>query len=59
MRINEQKEIKEKTMDELIERLEWVAGLDDVDHDICDIAREAIEAIEDLESRLDAIKFGL
>lgn len=29
----------------LIERLQWIADLEDVDHEICEIAQDAIEEI--------------
>ena len=29
----------------ILNELQWVAELDDVDHDICDIARDAIDEI--------------
>jgi len=33
----------------LIEDLEWVASLDDIDHEICDIAKEAVVVIIEME----------
>jgi len=42
----------------LLENLKWVSELDDVDHDICDTASDAIEEIEYLNSRVETLEFA-
>lgn len=50
----------------IIEDLSWVENLEDIDHDICNVAERAIreiirlrERVENLEADLDAIEHGL
>tara|TARA_R100000951_G_C2555620_1_gene153896 strand:- start:310 stop:519 length:210 start_codon:yes stop_codon:yes gene_type:complete len=46
---------KENTMD-LIERLRDVSELEDIDHDICDTAREAAREIEELRDVIRRVR---
>ncbi len=39
----------------LRDELAWVATLDDIDHDICDAAREAQAVIEQQETRIQLL----
>jgi len=39
----------------LIEQLEWVASLEDIDHEICDIAKEAVEEIIAMECEIRSL----
>lgn len=41
--------------DELINELNWVAELDNVDHDICDTARQASDVIRQQEELIKLI----
>ena len=40
---------------QLIDSLAWVATLDDIDHDICDTAREAQSVIEHQETLIQLL----
>jgi hypothetical protein len=40
----------------IIDELKWVSGLDDIDHDICDTAKDAIEVILRMEKSLLEIR---
>jgi len=42
----------------LLDSLKWVSELDDVDHDICDTALDAIEEIKYLNSRVETLEFA-
>ena len=41
--------------DQLINELNWVAELDDVDHDICDAARQALDVIRQQEQLIELL----
>ena len=41
--------------DQLINELIWVAELDDVDHDICDAARQALDVIRQQEQLIELL----
>jgi len=43
-------------MSKLLHNLKWVSELDDIDHDICDTAREAVEVIERMKKSLQEIR---
>ena len=45
-------------MSTLLDNLKWVSELDDVDHDICDTALDAIEEIKYLNSRVETLEFA-
>lgn len=45
-------------MSTLLDSLKWVSELDDVDHDICDTALDAIEEIKYLNSRVETLEFA-
>ena len=40
----------------VIDELKWVSELNDIDHDICDTARDAIEVIERMKKSLQEIR---
>ena len=40
----------------IVDELKWVSGLDDIDHDICDTARDAMRTIENMKESLEAIR---
>ena len=40
----------------LLDDLKWVSELDDIDHEICDTAREAVEVMERMKESLEAIR---
>ena len=44
----------ENTM-QIINDLEWVADLDNVDHEICDVATAAIEAIQSQQRMIERL----
>ena len=39
----------------LIDNLAWIATIDDIDHDICDAAREAKSVIENQEEMIQIL----
>ena len=41
-----------KVAENCISELKWVAGLADIDHDICDVADDAISVIKILKGQL-------
>ena len=43
-------------MSKLLHDLKWVSELDDIDHEICDTAREAVEVIERMKESPEAIR---
>ena len=43
-------------MSNLLDNLKWISELDDIDHEVCDAAREAVEVIERMEESLEAIR---
>ena len=45
-----------KANKEILSELEWVADLDNVDHDICNAALDAIHEIERLEKIIANLK---
>ena len=40
----------------IIDDLKWISELDDIDHDICDTAKDAIAVIENMKESLEAIR---
>jgi t-SNARE complex subunit (syntaxin) len=40
----------------IIADLKWVSELDDIDHDICDIAMDAIDVIEQQREEIKAMR---
>jgi len=41
-----------KMAEKVISDLKWIAEMDDIDHDICDTASEAISVIKILQGRI-------
>ena len=40
---------------QIVDDLDWIAALDDIDHDICDVAREARNVIRQLEALIQLL----